>query len=183
MFTKRILVTAGSLALAAGLAGGLAGCGSAAAPLAAAPASSTPAAPAPTKTVTASAPQVTINNNVNNNAPAVSRPVYVAPAAPAPVYVQADPWSVAAAYYTDINNGDNWDAWNMLSSSVQEGWNNNYDTYVANFTPLSFDNVTYVSESGDSVTFTFTLHNHNTGYYGFRTCTFTVDNGIIIWSS
>ena len=179
MFTKRILVTAGALALAGGLAGGLAGCGStpAAAPPAA-PASSTPAAPAPTATVTASAPQVTINNN--NNAPAApAQPVYVAPAAPA----TSDAWGTAVAYYTAVNNGDNWTAWSMLSYSVQGGWNHNYQTYVHNFTPLSFDNVSYVQSDGNSVTFTFTLHNHSTGYERFTTCTFTVDNGIITWSS
>ena len=83
------------------------------------------------------------------------------------------------AYTSDINNADNADAWNMLSSSVQAGWNGNYATYVANFNPLSFDNVSLVSESGDAVTFTFYLHNHDTGQMVQHTCTFTVDNGII----
>jgi hypothetical protein len=171
MSAMRILAGIGTLALI----GGLAACGTSAVP-AAAP------APAATVTATASAPQVVINNN--NPAPAPTQTVVVQPAAPAPAYVPAsDAWNTAVAYYTAINAGDNWTAWNMLSYSVQGGWNNNYDTYVANFTPLSFDNVSYVSESGDNVTFTFTLHNHSTGYERFQTCTFTVDNGIITWSS
>ena len=59
----------------------------------------------------------------------------------------------------------------------------NYDTYVANFNPLSFDNVTEVSESGGTVTFTFDLDNHATGYDAPYTCTFTVDGGIITSSA
>ena len=133
-------------------------------PVAAAPATTTPA------------PQVIINNN-NNPAPAQPAPVYVQPAA------QSQPWSVALAYTSAINNGDNATAWNMLSASVQQGWNGNYYTYVANFTPLEFQNVTYVSGYGDSVTFTFTLHNVDTGWSQFTTCTFTVDNGIITTSA
>ena len=91
-----------------------------------------------------------------------------APAAPtqAPA-AQSDAWSTAVAYTNDVNAGDNASAWNMLSSSVQShGWGGSYNTYVADFTPLSFDNVTYSSSSGDSVTFTFTLHNHSTGSEG-----------------
>ena len=175
MSTRRIYAGIGTLALI----GGLAACGTAggsAAP-AAAPAVTQTVAPAPTVTDTAPPPQVIINNN--NPAPAPTQTVY----APAPVYAQANPWSVAVAYTTDINNGDNYDAWNMLSASVQQGWNGNYDTYVANFNPLSFDNVTEVSESGDAVTFTFDLDNHTTGYDTPYTCTFTVDGGIITSSA
>ena len=164
------------------LIGGLAACGTAggsAAP-AVAPVVTQTVAPAPAVTVTASPPQVIINNNNNPApAPAPAQTVYV----PAPVDAQADPWSVAVAYTNDINAGDNYDAWNMLSASVQRGWNGNYDTYVANFNPLSFDNVTEVSESGDAVTFTFDLDNHTTGYDEPYTCTFTVDGGIITSST
>ena len=107
-----------------------------------------------------------------------------APAAPtqAPA-AQSDAWSVAVAYTNDVNAGDNWAAWNLLSPSLQSsGWGN-YSVFVADFTPLSFDNVTYVSSSGDSVTFTFTLHNHSTGSTKFTTCTYTVDGGIITSST
>jgi hypothetical protein len=107
----------------------------------------------------------------------VPGPTQYVPQQPQPV--SPDPWSVAVAYTSDINNADNADAWNMLSSSVQAGWNGNYNTYVANFNPLSFDNVSLVSESGDAVTFTFYLHNHDTGQMVLHTCTFTVDNGVI----
>ena len=68
-------------------------------------------------TGTAPPPQVIINNN--NPAPAPAQTVY----APAPVYAQADPWSVAVAYTTDINNGDNYDAWNMLSEVFSASFN------------------------------------------------------------
>ncbi len=92
----------------------------------------------------------------------------------------SDAWSVALAYTGDINSGDNYDAWNLLSSSVQnQGWGGNYDTYVANFTPLGFDDMTLVSDYGDTVTFTFNLHNVDTGAYLFQTCTYTVDDGLI----
>ena len=44
----------------------------------------------------------------------------------------------------------------MLSSSVQQGWNSDYNTYAAWVDQTSFSNVNEVSESGDTVTFTFT---------------------------
>ena len=163
------LIAVPVLALAAGIS--LAACGSQAAP-GAAPSATTPAAVGP----------VIINNN-NNPAPAPAPTVYVPVQAPAGPVAQTDPWSVAVAYYTAINSGNNWTAWNMLSSSVQQGWNGNYNTYVANFSPLAYENVTYVSESGDSVTFTYTLHNVQTGWTQYTTCTFTVDNGIITSST
>ena len=94
MNVKRILTGLASIVLAAGLAGGLAGCGStpsspsAVATAAAAPTASTPT-PKPTVTRTvapASTPQIIINNNNNNPAPAAPAPtqtVVVVPAAPA----------------------------------------------------------------------------------------------------
>lgn len=88
------------------------------------------------------------------------------------------------AYTNDINAGDNSDAWNLLSSSVQNsGWGGSYSRYVADFTPLSYDNVTYSSSSGDSVTFVYTLHNHSTGSQRYTSCIFTVDDGVITSSS
>ena len=175
MSAERILAGIGTLALI----GGLAACGATSAPAAApAPAVTVTATP----TATASAPQEIINNN--NNPPPVPAPIQtVVVPAPALGYAQPNPWSVAVAYTNDINSGDNWDAWNMLNSSVQGGWNGNYYTYVANFTPLSFEDMTYVSESGDSVTFTFYLHNVDTGWREPFNCTFTVDSGIITSSS
>jgi hypothetical protein len=169
------LIAVPAIALAAGI--GLAACGTTVVqPAPVKPAATTPAATTPA--AAASAPQVIINNN--NPAPAPAPTVVQAPVGPV---AQSDPWRVAVAYYTAINSGNNWTAWNMLSSSVQQGWNGNYNTYVANFTPLAFENVTYASESGDSVTFTFTLHNVQTGWTQFTTCTFTVDNGIITSST
>ena len=163
------LIAVPVLALAAGLS--LAACGTTA--VTAPPATHAASAPA-------AAPPVIINNN-NNPAPAPT--VYVPVQAPVGPVAQTDPWSVTVAYYTAINSGNNWTAWKMLSSSVQQGWNGNYNTYVANFTPLAFENVTYASESGDSVTFTFTLRNVQTGWTQYTTCTFTVDNGIITSST
>ena len=102
--------------------------------------------------------------------------MYVSPAA-------SDAWSTAVAYTNDVNAGDNWAAWNLLSPSLQSsGWGS-YSTFVADFTPLSFDNVTESSESGDSVTFTFTLDNHSTGSTKYTVCTYTVDDGIITTST
>jgi hypothetical protein len=118
-------------------------------------------------------------------APAATQaPVTQAPAPTQAPAAQSDAWSTAVAYTNDVNAGDHASAWNTLSSSVQShGWGGSYNTYVADFTPLSFDNVTYSSSSGDSVTFTFTLHNHSTGSESFTTCTFTVDNGVITSST
>ena len=95
MNVKRILTGLASIVLAAGLAGGLAACGStpsrpsAVATAAAPPTASTPTPkPTVTKTVVpASTPQIIINNNNNNNpapaAPAPTQTVVVVPAAPA----------------------------------------------------------------------------------------------------
>jgi len=138
------------------------------APVIPAPAPSSAPAPAPTE------------------APAAAPTQAPAPAAPAPVYVSpaaSDAWSTAVAYTNDVNAGDNWAAWNLLSPSLQSsGWGS-YSTFVADFTPLSFDNVTESSESGDSVTFTFTLDNHSTGSTKYTVCTYTVDDGIITTST
>ena len=92
MNVKRILTGLAIIVLAAGLAGGLAGCGStpaspSAVVTAAAPSTASTPTPTPavTKTVTpASTPQIVINNN--NPAPAAPAPtqtVVVVPAAPA----------------------------------------------------------------------------------------------------
>ena len=83
----------------------------------------TTASPAPTKTVTASPPQVLINNN--NPVPAPTQTVYVPPVN------ESDPWSTEVAYISDVNNGDASDAWNMFGPSVRAGWNNNYNTFAA----------------------------------------------------
>jgi len=138
------------------------------APVIPAPAPSSAPAPAPTQAPAAAPTQAP--------APAAPAPVYVAPAA-------SDAWSTAVAYTNDVNAGDNWAAWNLLSPSLQSsGWGS-YSTFVADFTPLSFDNVTESSESGDSVTFTFTLDNHSTGSTKYTVCTYTVDDGIITTST
>jgi hypothetical protein len=103
---------------------------------------------------------------------------------PAPVYAQADPWSVAVAYTNDVNTpGGNWAAWSLLGPAVQAGWNSDYNTFVDWADPTSFKNVTYVSESGDTVTFTFDLTNGSTGSDTPYSCTFTVDGGIITSSA
>ena len=49
--------------------------------------------------------------------------------------------------------------------------------------PTSFRNVNEVSESGDTVTFTFDLHNGTYGTSVPYTATFTVDSGIITSST
>jgi len=163
-----------AIALAAGL--GLAACGTTVIqPAPVKPAATTPAA-------AASAPQVIVNNN-NNPAPAPAPTVYVpvqAPAAPAAPAVQSDPWSVVVAYTNDVNTpGGNSAAWNLLGPSVQAGWNSDYNTFVTWADPTSFQNVNEVSESGDTVTFTFDLENGTYGTDVPYTDTFTVDNGII----
>ena len=66
---------------------------------------------------------------------------------------------------------------------MQAGWNSNYNTFVAWANPTSFRNVNEVSESGDTVTFTFDLHNGTYGTSVSYTATFTVDNGIITSST
>jgi hypothetical protein len=100
------------------------------------------------------------------------------PAQPQPQQVVGDPWGVASAYTTDVSSGDYTDAWALLSPGMQNQIGG-YSVFVATFTPIGFDNTAYVSESGDAVTFTFDLHNTNTGAYAFHTCTYTVDNGLI----
>jgi len=140
------------------------------------PPPSTPATPPtpPAVTVTPSLPPVT--TQACSNDPSSPLPYCTAP--------NTDPWSVAVAYTSDITSGDNWDAWNLLSPSMQnQGWGGSYATFVANFDPLGFDNVTEVSESGDTVTFTYNLNNTDTGTLTPHTCTYTVDNGLITSSA
>jgi hypothetical protein len=162
-----------AIALAASL--GLAACGTTVIqPAPVKPAATTPAAGA-------SAPQVIINNNP---APAPAPTVYVPVQAPAAPAVQSDPWSVVVAYTNDVNTpGGNSAAWNLLGPSVQAGWNSDYNTFVTWADPTSFQNVNEVSESGDTVTFTFDLKNGTYGTDVPYTGTFTVDNGIITSST
>jgi hypothetical protein len=139
------------------------------------PAPATPPTPPTVVTVpvTPPPPPPTCSDDPNNPLPActVSAP-------------SVDPFSVAVVYTSDVTSGDYIDAWNLLSASVQnQGWGGSYDTFVANFTPLGFDNVTEVSESGDAVTFTYDMNNINTGTLTPQTCTYTVDNGLITSST
>ena len=166
------LIAIPAIALAAGLS--LAACGTTV--IQPAPVKPAATAPATTPAAAASAPQVIINNNP---APAPAPTVYVPVQAPAAPAAQSDPWSVAVAYTNDVNTpGGNSAAWNLLGPSVQAGWNSNYNTFVAWADPTSFRNVNEVSESGDTVTFTFDLHNGTYGTSVPYTATFTVDNGI-----
>ena len=173
------LIAIPAIALAAGLS--LAACGTTVVqPTPVKPAATTPAATIPA--AAASAPQVIVNNN-NNPAPAPAPTVYVPVQAPAAPGAQSDPWSLALAYTNDVNSpGGNSAAWNLLGPSVQAGWNSNYNTFVAWADPTSFSNVNEVSESGDTVTFTFDLSN-SAGTDVPYTATFTVDNGIITSST
>jgi hypothetical protein len=152
------------------------------------------AAPAPAVTVTVAAP---VQNIINNN-PAPAMPVYVAPVTvadpsgdtcvtldaagycpdddPAPA-LTTDPYSVVSQYFSDVNSSDITDAWNLLGPSEQDGWNSDYSTYDTWASPASFSNITEDSESGDTVTVTYTQSGDEspTTY----TVTFVVDNGII----
>ena len=168
------------IAIAAGF--GLAACGTTVVqPTPVKPAVTAPAATTPT--AAASAPQVIINNN-NNPAPAPVPTVYVPVPAPVGPAAQSDAWSTAVTYTNDVNTpGGNSAAWNLLGPSVQAGWNSNYNTFVAWADPTSFRNVNEVSESGDTVTFTFDLHNGTYGTSAPYTATFTVDSGIITSST
>jgi len=177
------LIAVPAIALAAGI--GLAACGTTVVqPAPVKPAATgyrlpatTPAAPTPA--AAAPAPKVIINNN-NNPAPAPAPTVYVPVQVPAAPAVQSDPWSVVVAYTNDVNTpGGNSAAWNLLGPSVQAGWNSDYNTFVTWADPTSFQNVNEVSESGDTVTFTFDLENGTYGTDVPYTDTFTVDNGII----
>jgi hypothetical protein len=158
-----------AIALAAGL--GLAACGTTVIqPAPVKPAATTPAT---TPAAAASAPQIIINNN-NAAAPAPTQPAQ--PAA------QSDPWSVALAYVNDVNDGGASDVWNMLGPAEQATWNNNYNSLAAWVNQTSITNVNEVSESGDTVTWTFDLSN-SAGTNVPYTATFTVDNGIITSSN
>jgi len=161
-----------AIAIAAGL--GIAACGTAVVqpaapvkPAATSPAPTTHAATTPA--AAASAPQIIINNN-NAAAPAPTQPAQ--PAA------QSDQWSVALAYVNDVNDGDASDVWNMLGPAEQATWNNNYNSLAAWVNQTSITNVNEVSESGDTVTWTFDLSN-SAGTNVPYTDTLTVDNGII----
>ena len=101
------------------------------------------------------------------------------PASSPPPSVYADPWSVALAYTNDVNDGDASDAWNMFGPDEQATWNNDYNTFAAWVNQTSISNVNEVSESGDTVTWTFDLSN-SAGTNVPYTDTLTADNGIII---
>ena len=88
------------------------------------------------------------------------------------------PWSVVLAYVNDVNDGDASDVWNMLGPAQQATWNNNYNTLAAWVNQTSITNVNEVSESGDTVTWTFDLSN-SAGTNVPYTDTLTVENGII----
>lgn len=121
-------------------------------------------------------PQVVINNNA---APAPAQTVYEpAPAVTYPAYSGPDPFSVVDAYLTDVSTpGSIPAAWALLSYSEQGGWNHDYSSYYDWASPVYFTGITEDSESGDSVTVTYTQNGDEsaTSY----TVTFVVDGGII----
>jgi hypothetical protein len=175
--TTAKLIAIPAIALAAGL--GVAACGTTvvqpAAPVKPAATSPSPTThAATTPAAAASAPQIIINNNNNAAAPAPTQPAQ--PAA------QSDPWSVALAYVNDVNDGDASDVWNMLGPAEQATWNNNYNSLGTWVNQTSITNVNEVSESGDTVTWTFDLSN-SAGTNVPYTATLTVDNGIITSST
>lgn len=89
-----------------------------------------------------------------------------------------DPWNVVSAYFSYISTGDYTDAWNLLSPSMQsQGWGGDYSRFVSDFTPLGYHNASKISESGNSVTVAYTLHNTNTGSWMPKSETLTVNNG------
>lgn len=91
---------------------------------------------------------------------------------------------MVSAYFYDISSGDYTDAWNLLSPSMQsQGWGGNYSRFVSDFSPLGYHNVAEVSESGDAVTVSYTLHNTDTGSWISKSETLTVDNGLITSST
>jgi hypothetical protein len=89
-----------------------------------------------------------------------------------------------SAYLSNISTGDYTDAWNLLSPSMQsQGWGGSYSRFVSDFDPLGYHNVSKISESGNSVTVAYTLHNTNTGSWMPKSETLIVDNGLITLST
>ena len=64
--------------------------------------------------------------------------------------VPSDPWAVVSKYYADIEAGNYLAAWNMQAPSFQHA-NDSYASWVAGYANTGAQNLTEVSESGDTV--------------------------------
>ena len=136
---------------------------------AAAPSPATPA-PAPTEAPAAAPTQAP--------ATAAPAPVYVAPAA-------SDAWSTAVAYTNDVNAGDNWAAWNLLSPSLQSSADG---AVTAPLLPTSLRCRSITSPESSAVRRQRDLHVHSGQSQhrlrrSYTVCTYTVDDGIITTST
>jgi curli biogenesis system outer membrane secretion channel CsgG len=159
----KLAISAIAVTAALGLGGGLAACGSTAAPASHAG----PSRPAPTVTVTRPG----------------SQPGQQAPAAP-PAQAPSghpngsDPWSVVSAYYGDIESGNYAQAWSLLGSGATTG--QTYQQFVNGFACTGGQSLTEVGESGDQVTFDLAATNSCNGQVQHFTGTDTVVNGTIV---
>jgi hypothetical protein len=121
--------------------------------------------PAPTVTKTATVPPP---------------PVSGAPASPAGVQAKT-PWAVVSEYYGDIESGDYASAYALLSSGSVTG--QTYQQFAAGFACTSYENLTDLGTSGDTVTISLNAANACNGTDQQYQGTYTVQNGLITAAS
>lgn len=135
-------------------------------------------APAPhitTSAPTTHHPKPTQPHTSSQAQPPTTRP-YTTPQTSAPPQT-SDPYAVVRAYFGALSARDYPVAWGLLSPSFQS-WLGGYDKWHADRSDIAWETVTYISQSGDTVT--VALHQvRDSGAVKDVTATFTVDNGVI----
>ncbi len=127
-----------------------------------------------TATVSPSAtPAPTVTKTVAPPAPASG-----SPASQGPAGVQAKtPWAVVSEYYGDIESGDYASAYALLSSGSVTG--QTYQQFASGFACTTYENLTELGTSGDTVTISLEAANACTGMTQQYQGTYTVQNGLI----
>jgi hypothetical protein len=105
-------------------------------------------------------------------------PPAAAPASPGPTGIQAStPWAVVSEYYGDIESGDYSDAYALLSSGSVTG--QSYQQFVSGFACTSYEDLSDLGTSGDTVTISLTAANSCSNTTQQYQGTYTVQNGLI----
>jgi hypothetical protein len=100
------------------------------------------------------------------------------PASPGPSGVQAStPWAVVSEYYGDIQSGDYAGAYALLSSGNVTG--QTYQQFVTGFACTSYQDLSDLGTSGDTVTISLTAINSCSNTTQQYQGTYTVQNGLI----
>lgn len=131
--------------------------------------------PAATTTATLQAPSAVVTS------PPTQPPAPTTPAAVVTVPSVTTPWAVVAAYYADIESGNDREAWALISSGATTG--QTYQQFASGYACTGAETVTEIGQSGNQVTFDLSATDTCTNKHQQFTGTDTVRDGKIVAAS